>query len=81
MSYHHFTSNERAKIEQLNQIGFSTRKIASYLKCHHSSIARELKRCSVSFEYNAQQAQCDYNEKRQRSKWININKVDRKKFS
>lgn len=68
MSHHHFTPFERGKIEELHQIGFSTRKIALRLGCHHSSIARELTRFSVSHGYKAEEAQQDYQKKRQNSK-------------
>ena len=67
MSHHHFTPMERGKIEGLHQIGYTTRKIASQLGCHHSSIARELKRIS-GLDYNADFAQQDYHKKRQKSK-------------
>ena len=42
--YHHFSIYERAKIEELNKLGFSARSIAKRLNRHHSSIARELSR-------------------------------------
>jgi IS30 family transposase len=68
MSHHHFTTFERGKIEELQKIGYTTREIASRLGRHHSSIARELKRPSVSQEYKAEIAQQDYRKKRQNSK-------------
>jgi len=68
MSHHHFTPFERGKIEELFEIGYSTRKIASRLGRHHSSIARELKRFSNPNVYKAEEAQHDYQKKRQNSK-------------
>lgn len=68
MSHHHFTPIERGKIEELNQIGYTTRKIALRLGCHHSSIARELKRITSPCVYTAEAAQQNYRKKRQNSK-------------
>jgi IS30 family transposase len=68
MSHHHFTAIERGKIEELLEIGYSTRKIASRIGCHHSSIARELKRCSSLDRYKAEEAQHDYQKKRLNSR-------------
>lgn len=68
MSHHHFTPIERGKIEELNKIGYSSRKIALRLGCHHSSIARELARCASSDLYKAEEAQQDYQKKRRYSK-------------
>ena len=66
MSYHHFTPFERGKIEELSKQGYTTRKIALCLSCHHSSVARELKR-SGSDSYKAEEAQQDYQKKRKNS--------------
>lgn len=55
MSHKHFTINERSKIEVLNKEGYSARKIAKTLGYHHSSISRELARCTdyyCAFEAN-----------------------------
>jgi len=68
MSHHHFTTFERGKIEELYEIGYSTRKIALRIGCHHSSIAREVKRCACTHGYRAERAQEDYLKKRQNSK-------------
>lgn len=68
MSHHHFTTFERGKIEELKKLGYSSRKIASKLCCHHSSIARELKRFPDSCAYKAETAQSDYRIKRRNSK-------------
>jgi putative transposase len=50
MSYKHLTLNERNKIEVLNKEGYSSRRIEKILGCHHSTIARELKRCDSEYE-------------------------------
>ena len=57
MSYKHLTLNERNKREVLNKKGYSSRRIAKILGCHHSTIARELKRCNN--EYKAHTAEED----------------------
>jgi len=67
MSHHHFSICERGKIEGFFEIGYSTRKIAAQMGCHHSSIARELKRFTGA-GYKAVAAQQDYRQKRQNSK-------------
>ena len=46
MSHKHFTINERNKIEVLNKEGYSARKIAKIIGYHHSSVSRELARCT-----------------------------------
>ena len=50
MSYKHLTLNERKKIEVLNKEGYSSRRIAKILDCHHSTIYRELKRCKNDYK-------------------------------
>lgn len=57
MSYKHLTLNERNNIEVLKQEGYSSRRIAKILGCHHSTISRELKRCNN--EYKAHTAEED----------------------
>jgi IS30 family transposase len=66
--YHHFTICERAKIEELNKLGFSTRSIAKRICRHHSSVARELKRLGDAINYKAEAACADYAVKRINSK-------------
>lgn len=44
MSYSHFSTAERVKLETLHALGWSTRQIAKVLNRHHGSIARELHR-------------------------------------
>jgi IS30 family transposase len=70
MSYNHFTTFERGRIEELNKLGFSTRQIASRIGGgrHHSSIARELSRIVGCYDYTAQEAHSDYEAKRLNSK-------------
>lgn len=60
MSQRHFTSIERGKIEELNNLGYSSPKIALRLYCHRSSISRELGRFKNPGEYNAITAQHNY---------------------
>lgn len=50
MSYKHLTLNERNKIEVLNKEGYSSRRIAKILGWHHSTIAKELKRCNNEYK-------------------------------
>lgn len=38
MSYHHLRTFDRARIQPLNSVGYSTRKIGTELGRHHSSI-------------------------------------------
>ena len=66
--YHHFNTYERAKIEELSKLGFSTRSIAKRLSRHHSSIARELLRFRRGKSYKAEVAHADYVAKRAYSK-------------
>lgn len=68
MSHHHFTSIERGKIEELNNLGYSSRKIAIRLNVHRSSISRELNRFANPSEYDATTAQRDYETQRKNSR-------------
>lgn len=54
MSYKHLSINERIKIEVLNKEGYSARKIAIIIGFHHSTVSREIKRCSTF--YSAERA-------------------------
>jgi IS30 family transposase len=67
MSYHHITTYERGKIEELTKLGYSDRKIAKRIGRHHSSISREINRLAKQ-DYNAQTAHNDYESKRINSK-------------
>lgn len=44
MSYQHFSTFERGRIEELLTLGYSNRAIATRLNRHRSSIDRELQR-------------------------------------
>ena len=55
MSYHHFITFERTRIEILSKMGYSTRQIAEHLNRHHSTIARQLKR-NTQEEYQSELA-------------------------
>ena len=44
MSYHHASTFERARIEVLLKMGYSTRQIEGQLNRHQRAVARELKR-------------------------------------
>ena len=68
MSYHHFSICERAKIEELNKLGFSSRSISKRICRHHSSVCRELKRIGAAEQYTAEKAHADYGTKRSASK-------------
>ena len=69
-SYHHFTISERAKLEELSKLGFSTRAIGKLINKHHSSVARELARFSSNEPHGAEIAHSDYAIKRANSKPI-----------
>lgn len=58
MSHKYITMDDRNKIEVLDNEGYSARKIAKILGFHHSSISRELKRCTD--EYEAAEANENY---------------------
>ena len=62
MSYNHLNTFERGKIEALNKLGYSARKIAIELGRNHLTISRELKRLG-SF-YTSELANQDYKRKR-----------------
>lgn len=65
MSYSHFTTFERGQLESLYKLGYSTRKIGTILKRHHSSIARELKRnMKENSSYHSEQAHETYIQRR-----------------
>ena len=68
MSYHHFTTFERGRIEELSTLGFSSRAIGKRIGRHHSSISRELNRNSSKTGYESEYAQQAYCIRRKRSK-------------
>ncbi|MBM7634244.1 IS30 family transposase [Geomicrobium sediminis] len=58
MSYQHLTTFERARIETLQKIGYSMRKISDELRRSPSTISRELRRNTVvTQEYRSEIAQ------------------------
>ena len=67
MSYTHLNTYERGRIEALNNIGYSCRKISKELRRHHSTINRELKR-DESTLYQAERSQQSYKQIRKMSK-------------
>jgi transposase, IS30 family len=67
MSYSHLTTFERGRLESLNKLGWSARKIALELNRHHSTIARELNRNSTK-EYVSEVAQVKYVDRRKACK-------------
>lgn len=68
MSYHHFTTIERGRIQELLQIGYSHRKIAQKLNRHRASIDREVKRNAAVGIYEGECAQKSYTIRRKNSK-------------
>ncbi|AMJ41436.1 IS30 family transposase [Anaerotignum propionicum] len=68
MSYHHFTTYERGRIEELLSLGYSHRKIAERLGRHRSSIDREIHRNATSEGYGGEHAQVAYSTRRKHSK-------------
>lgn len=68
MSYHHFSMFDRARIQALHTLGYSTRQIAIQTGRHHSSIARELVRNTTKDIYIAEDAHQCYKKRRIHSK-------------
>jgi IS30 family transposase len=65
MSYTHLTTFERAKIETLHTLNYSTRAIANEIGRNHTTVSRELKRHIQSDEiYQSEKAQSSYEERR-----------------
>ena len=50
MSYKHLPLKEKNKIEVLNKEGYSSRRIAKILGCHHATIAGELNPCNNAYK-------------------------------
>lgn len=44
MSYQHLTQSQRYQIDTLHNAGFTSRHIAGVISCHHSTVAREVRR-------------------------------------
>ncbi len=68
MSYRHFTTFERGRIQELLSLGYSHRKIAQKLHRNRSSIDREIQRNLSGVNYNAEVAQSLYHNRRKHSK-------------
>lgn len=66
MNYKHLTTFERARIETLNNLGYSRRGIAKSIGRHHSTVARELARNTSNYE--AEKADANYRLRRVESK-------------
>lgn len=67
MSYQHLTTFERARIETLYDIGYSTRAIAKQIGRSPSTVSRELRRNASRKElYCSEEAQDYYQERRKR---------------
>lgn len=69
MSYHHLTTFERGRIQELLAEGYSNRAIAKRLNRHHSCIDREVGRNSTPQEsYDGESAQIAYHLRRGKAK-------------
>lgn len=68
MSYHHLTTFERGRIQELLSLGYSHRKIAQKLDRHRSSIDREVRRNATITGYVGESAQSAYVIRRTHSK-------------
>lgn len=68
MSYHHLTTFERGRIQELLSLGYSHRVIAQKLNRHRSCIDREIRRNAISTDYIGETAQVLYKTRRQHSK-------------
>ena len=68
MSYHHFTTFERGRIQELLSLGYSHRAIALKLHRHRSSIDREIRRNAINTDYDGERAQSAYDTRHKRSR-------------
>lgn len=68
MSYHHLTTFERGRIQELLSEGYSHRSIAKRLNRHHSCIDREVRRNTLTERYECERAQNSYEMRRRKSK-------------
>ena len=68
MSYHHLSTFERGRIEELTSLGLSNRMIAKRLGRHRSTIDRELRRNTTRAVYHSEFAQMSYHQHRKKSK-------------
>lgn len=67
MSYHHLTTFERGRIQELLSLGYSHRHIAQKLHRHRSCIDREFLRNATSISYVGEAAQLAYETRRKSS--------------
>ena len=68
MSYHHLSTFERGRIEELLSLGYSHRAIANRLGMHRSCIDREVRRNTRNKVYSSTSAQSAYHDRRRSSK-------------
>ena len=68
MSYHHLTTFERGRLQELLALGYSHRAIAQKLYRHRSCIDREVRRNTTKTSYTREYAQSAYNTRRKHSK-------------
>ncbi len=68
MSYHHLTTFERGRIQELLSEGYSHRGIAKKLHRHHSCINREVRRNTLAERYECEAAQHFYEVRRRKAK-------------
>lgn len=65
MSYHHLTTFERGRIQELLTLGYSHREVAQKLNRHRSTIDREVSRNTTGDSYAGELAQSSYNTRRE----------------
>lgn len=68
MSYHHLTTFERGRIQELLSEGYSHRAIAQRINRHHSCIDREVRRNMLAEHYECEAAQHSYEVRRRNAK-------------
>jgi len=68
MSYHHLSTFERGRIEELLTLGYTNRAIATRLSRHHSCIDRESDRNKTETGYTGVSAESAYRTRRRNSK-------------
>lgn len=68
MSYHHLSTFERGRIEELLSLGYSHREIATRLGRHRSCVDREINRNRSATGYIGEYAETTYRTRRCNSK-------------
>ncbi|MEG1097186.1 MAG: IS30 family transposase [Clostridiales bacterium] len=66
MSYHHLTTFERGRIQELLSLGYSHRRIAAKIHRHRSCVDREILRNAQASAYVGESAQDAYHARRKR---------------